>query len=81
MTNELYLVVLPLIHLTERVGLTEQVLTLFPEKRYATKFFPEQVDTHISLFQNRTGNLSGGHVTGYEVMQIIWLAGRFLLGR
>ena len=36
-SNELYLTVLPLIHLGN--GLTEQSLTVFPDRNFATEFF------------------------------------------
>ena len=61
----LYLAVLPMIHAT---GLTEQVLTLFPSREFATEFFPEEVDGYILTFTNRANKyLTGGHVQGYEV--------------
>jgi len=70
-TNELYLSVLPLIHVSVNqfgFGLTEQTLTLFPSKDMATEFFPDEVEAYISAFQNRANKyLTGGHVTGYEV--------------
>jgi hypothetical protein len=66
--NELYLAVLPLIHLTERFGLTEQVLTLFPDRTFATNFSPEEVDNYVSTFVNRADKyLKGANVLGYEV--------------
>jgi hypothetical protein len=70
-TIELYLSVLPLVHIATgpfaRQGLTEQTLTLFPDKNFATEFYPEQVDSYIELF--RTSALTylvGGKVTGYD---------------
>jgi hypothetical protein len=73
-TNDLYLAVLPLIHVSVNqalgFGLTEQVLTLFPDKELATEFFPDEVENYISTFQNRANKyLTGGHVTSYEVRQ------------
>ena len=70
-SNELYLAVLPLVHITTNqvlgYGLTEQVLTLFPDKSFATEFFPDEVDTYILGFESRANKyLTGGHVTGYE---------------
>jgi len=64
-SNELYLAVLPLIHL--RDGLTEQTLTLFPDRNLATEFALDEVETFILFFKNRTDLLSGGSVTGYEI--------------
>ena len=70
-SNDLYLAVLPLIHLTPvhpiGFGLTEQVLTLFPDKNLATEFLPEQVESFIATFKNRVGYLTGGNVEGYDV--------------
>jgi hypothetical protein len=62
-TNELYMAVLPLIHLTDRFGMTEQVLTLLPSKDLATEFYPDEVEGYILTFQNRADKyLTGGHV-------------------
>lgn len=69
-SNELYLAVLPLIHVTNApfigFGLTEQVLTLMPGKEFATIFFPDEVDGFINVFSTRRHYLVGGHVTGYD---------------
>jgi hypothetical protein len=66
--NELYLVVLPIIHLTDRFGLTEQVMTLLPDRTFATQFSPAEVDSYVMTFQNRADSyLKGGNVVGYEV--------------
>jgi hypothetical protein len=67
-SNELYLVVLPLIHLGQAsYGLTEETLTLFPDKNFATQFAEDEVESYISIFSNRTKYLTGGHVTGYTI--------------
>ena len=66
-SNELYFVVLPLIHLSN--GLTEQTLTLLPNRDFATEFFPEEVDGYLAMFTNRIKYLTGGHVTGYDLHQ------------
>lgn len=69
-SNELYFVVLPLIHLeTDKFGRTEQVLTLVPDRSFATEFFPDEVAAYISTFQNRTKYLIGGHVIGFTLQQ------------
>jgi hypothetical protein len=62
--NELYFVVLPLIHLS--TGLTEQTLTLLPNRDFATEFFPDEVEGYIAMFRNRIKYLTGGHVIGYD---------------
>jgi hypothetical protein len=70
--NRLYLAVLPLIH-TSTVGpigfgLTEQTLTLFPDRNLATEFYPDEADSYLITFKNRADKyLTGGHVTHYDV--------------
>ncbi len=71
-SNELYLVVLPMIHLTPvgplGFGLTEQVLTLLPSSELATEFHKDDVEGYITAFKNRANKyLAGGRVQGYEV--------------
>ena len=70
-TNDLYLAVLPLIHLTPvgplGFGLTEQTLTLLPGRELATEFHKDQVEGFIATFEKRTKYLTGGHVTGYDI--------------
>jgi hypothetical protein len=70
LTNELYLAVLPLIHMGGEFGKTEQVITLFPDAAFATKFFPDEVEGYIATFKNRISLLSGGHVEGYSIQKI-----------
>lgn len=63
--HELYLAVLPLVHV--ETGLTEQTLTLFPDKQFATEFFKDEVELYISMFKSRANKyLVGGHVVAYE---------------
>ena len=71
-SNELFLAVLPLIHISNTpymgYGLTEQTLTLFPDKKFATQFFLDEVDNYILAFESRAQKyLTGGHVTRYVV--------------
>ena len=62
---ELYLAVLPMVHMGVNFGLTEQILTLFPSRAFATEFFPDEVDAYILTFERRANeHLVGGHVTG-----------------
>ena len=69
LSNELYLVVLPLVHVSS--GLTEQTITLLPDKNFATHFFPDEVDTFISMFISRANRfLIGGHVTSYQCFKV-----------
>ena len=70
--NNLYLAVIPLVHLGTRFGLTEQVMTLFPDSNFATLFHPDEVDNYIQLFQNRAESyLKGGNVISYEFQKEI----------
>lgn len=65
--NRLYLAIIPLVHLEERFGLTEQVMTLFPDVQFATHFSPDEVDSYLQLFRNRAETyLKGGNVISYE---------------
>ena len=63
-SNVLYFAVLPMIHLGD--GLAEQVLTMHPDRNFASEFFPDEVDTYIAMFMRRTKYFTGGHVTGYD---------------
>jgi hypothetical protein len=70
-TNELFLAVLPLVHVTASpyfgFGLTEQTLTLFPDRSFATQFFADEVDNYILVFQSRAEKfLLGGHSKRFE---------------
>jgi hypothetical protein len=71
--NVFYLSVLPLVHVSQTAvgyGLTEQTLTLFPDRNFATEFFPDEVETYIDAFKWRAEKyLVGGHVIGYEFSQ------------
>ena len=66
-SNDLYLAVLPIIHLGGEFGKTEQTLTLFPDRNFATEFFPDEVEAYVSTFRNRIPYLIGGHSKNYEV--------------
>ncbi|HMD83640.1 MAG TPA: hypothetical protein VKO18_02935 [Terriglobia bacterium] len=77
-TNDLYFVVLPLIHIGS--GLTEQTLTLLPDKNFATEFYQDEVQNYIDMFENRAKKyLSGGHVSGYNLQTEPTEDGRFLV--
>lgn len=77
--NELYLAVLPLVHLD--TGLTEQTLTLFPDKQFATEFFKDEADLYINMFKSRANKyLVGGHVVAYEFHQESNGDGRIIVG-
>jgi hypothetical protein len=71
-TIELYLAVLPMVHLgINQYGLTEQVITLLPDPKQATEFFPDEVQDYLNIFDRRTQYLVGGHVTGYSFEKIV----------
>ena len=75
--NELYLTVLPLIHLNS--GATEQVLTLTADRKNASEFFPDEVDLYMGFFKKRVQYLIGGHVTGYTLTPEQTARGLFLV--
>jgi len=76
--NVLYFAVLPQIVVSgTSFGRTEEVLTLVPDKNFASAFFPEDVETYIQVFKNRQGMLVGGHVREYEIAKEPASAGRF----
>jgi hypothetical protein len=78
--NELYLVVLPLVHLGTGSFRTEQVLTVLPDKKFATEFFPDEVEMYIQAFHSRANVfLTGGHVTGYGLRKEAAEGGRFIV--
>ena len=83
-TNDLYLAVLPLVHLTPNqffgYGLTEETVTLFPDRNFATHFFPDEVDAYIEAFKSRTQWQVGGHSKGYEFFKERTPEGRVIPG-
>jgi hypothetical protein len=69
--NVLYLAVLPLVHISNvpyiGFGLTEQTLTLFPDRNFATEFTPGEVENYISTFKSRADQyLVGNRVISYD---------------
>lgn len=70
-SNELYMAVLPLIHLTPvgplGFGLTEETLTLLPGRELATRFHRDDVERYIETFRNRMHYLTGPRVSGYHI--------------
>jgi hypothetical protein len=79
--NDLYFVVLPIVHMgSTNFGLTEQILTLLPDKNLATEFFADEVDTYLQTFRKRADTyLTGGHVTGYSFFKEPMENGRFIV--
>jgi hypothetical protein len=76
-TNELYLVVLPMISVES--GKAEEMMTLMGEKSLATEFFPDEVEGYELMFRNRAKYFRGGHVTGYEFSQERTDSGRIVV--
>jgi len=66
-SNDLYLVVLPMVHLAiSQYGLTEQVITMLPIRSIATEFAPDEVDSVIFMMESRANEyLTGGNVMNY----------------
>ncbi len=81
--NVLFLTVLPLIHFNKFFGLhgeTDQVMTLFPSREFATEFFPDEVDQYMKEFEHRAKSyLVGGHVVGYRFDKLSTDDGRFIV--
>ena len=69
--NELYVAIIPIIHLTQSFGLTEQVMTLFPDKNFATSFTKEEVNGYLITLKNRADQyLTGGNVQSYDIKTV-----------
>jgi hypothetical protein len=78
--NELYFVVMPQISLSlPDYGKTGQFLTLLPDKKFASEFSPQEVDTYIQVFKHREQYLVGGAVIGYECVKETTASGRFIV--
>ena len=60
-------------------GQIQQMLTLLPEKNFATRFFPDEVDVYMMTFKNRTKYFTGGHVKDYELFQEAQPDGRIIV--
>src|SRR5260370_12712078 len=68
LTNTLYLAVLPIIHMGKTdFGRTEEFITVLPERKLATEFFPDEVEGYVATFRNRLTYLTGGHVKKWEI--------------
>jgi hypothetical protein len=80
LSNELYMAVLPMVHLgINQYGLTEQVITLLPDRKQATEFFPDEVQDYVNILERRTKYLIGGHVSGYTFEQVKTDTGRVIV--
>jgi hypothetical protein len=68
-TNELYLTILPLVHFSKFFAgeSIEEVMTLVPDRNFATEFFPDEVDNYIRTFKSAAEEkFTGGHVKSYK---------------
>jgi hypothetical protein len=83
-TNDLYLGVLPLIHITPNqmlgFGLTEQTLTVYPDRNFATEFFADEVDNYMEIFISRANKyFVGGHSLSWEASKEQVEGGRYVV--
>ena len=75
-SNTLYLAVLPLIRVPSphlgvlgvTSGSVQEFLTLVGEKNLATTFFQDELALYLDTFKASVKYLTGGHVTGYELL-------------
>jgi hypothetical protein len=75
-SNDLYLSVMPLIRVPSRhlgiagvtSGSVQEFLTLVGERNLATEFFPDELALYLDTFKASLKYLTGGHVTGYELI-------------
>jgi hypothetical protein len=75
--NVLYFAVFPQIVVSgSSFGRTEQILTLVPDRNFASAFSKDEVEAYIQVFKNRLSHITGGHVTGYDVEEIPATGGR-----
>ena len=66
--NALYLAVLPLVHYSRHfAGETfEEVMTLVPDRNFATEFLAGDVDRYIQTFRNAAEEKFGGPVRRFK---------------
>jgi hypothetical protein len=62
--NELYLAVLPLVHYSRLFSgeRYEEVMTLVPDRNFATEFRADEVERYIQTFRNAAEEKYGGPV-------------------
>ena len=85
--NDLYLAVLPLPSNSRVLVIREnvipqgqQILTLFPDRKWATEFFPDEVDRYLDWFRAfAKSSLTSGHVQGYDYQKEALLNGRLIV--
>ena|SRR5579862_7135843 len=77
--NDLFLAVIPLVHYSrffsgERY---EEVMTLVPDRSFATEFGADEVDRYIQTFRNAAEEKYGGPVRRYNYEPYATGDGRF----
>src|SRR5690242_12548715 len=71
LVNELYLVVMPQISLSpSSYGKVDEVLTLLPDRKFASEFTTDAADGFILVFKHREKYFVGGGVIGYSYHKI-----------
>jgi len=60
-------------------GAVEQVLTLMPDPNFASRFFPDEVESYMLTFSHRTKYFTGGHVKDYELFKERQADGRIIV--
>jgi hypothetical protein len=72
--------VLPMIQVDgQSIGLTSQVLTLTPDLNFATRFFSDEVENYILMFEHRIRYLTGGHVKDFTLTKQRQSDGRIIV--
>jgi hypothetical protein len=66
--GDLYLAVLPLVHYSRNFSgeRFEEVMTLVPDRNFATEFAADIVDVYIHTFQNAAEEKFGGPIRRYD---------------
>ena len=77
--NILYLATLPLFHLGPGIPRAEEVFTLYPDRDFATQFFPDELNRYKDTFKFLVQQLKGGHVIGYDFIEEDAGNGRIIL--
>lgn len=66
--NVLYLAALPLFYVGP-MPRAEEAFTLYPERDFATQFFPDELDRYLPKLSGLILQARGGRVQGYDIFQ------------
>lgn len=77
--NELYLVVMPQISLSSNPGQVDQILTLLPDKKFASEFSATDAKSYVLMFKHREKYFIGGDVIGYSYHEEATPSGRYIV--